>query len=397
MKYIKRFGEGIFEAKKKSKGKDYSNEPWFAKYQEEQKRRNTYPYVDEDLIIEECKAYNLNISKIHPDGTVDIDGDVDLSRVTYMYRFRLKFGVVKGDFNCTKTNLTSLVGAPSEVIGDFLCSDNKLTNLIGSPKKVGGNFNCSGNSLTSLEGGPTQVSDGYFCSTNHIKNLKGAPLKMVGGFFCGNCSLTSLEGGPEEVGIFNCNYNKLTNLNGAPRYVRGDFDCGFNKLTDLKGGPDWVAGKFSCSHNKLQNLKGIPSFCASVECISNDLLSLEGCPESLEWLYCSNNPNLTSLEGGPLEVSVGYIASECTKLYKMGKMIAIPRHHFNFQNTVLNNLISSFARSENMYKDFFDSLDYNYITTTENGEPAIIEWRFREALSEFDLIPPNKVNGYVYV
>lgn len=50
MRYIKRFWEGIFEAKKKSKGKDYSNEPWFAKYQAEEKRKNTFPYVDEDLI-----------------------------------------------------------------------------------------------------------------------------------------------------------------------------------------------------------------------------------------------------------------------------------------------------------------------------------------------------------
>ena len=42
MRYIKRFGEGIFEAKKKSKGKDYSNEPWFAKYQEEQKENKYF-------------------------------------------------------------------------------------------------------------------------------------------------------------------------------------------------------------------------------------------------------------------------------------------------------------------------------------------------------------------
>ena len=72
-----------------------------------------------------------------------------------------KFGRVDGDFDCYKcTSLTSLEGAPQEVVGNFYCSDcSSLTSLKGSPQKVGGDFNCSNcSSLTSLEGAPQKVA-----------------------------------------------------------------------------------------------------------------------------------------------------------------------------------------------------------------------------------------------
>lgn len=47
---------------------------------------------------------------------------------------------------------------------------------------------------------------------------------------------------------FNCSFNKLTSLEGAPREVGGYFDCSFNQLTSLKGAPLKVS-RFCCSNN----------------------------------------------------------------------------------------------------------------------------------------------------
>ena len=51
-----------------------------------------------------------------------------------------KFGRVDGDFDCYKcTSLTSLEGAPQEVVGDFYCRNcPSLTSYEGAPKKIGG-------------------------------------------------------------------------------------------------------------------------------------------------------------------------------------------------------------------------------------------------------------------
>ena len=59
-------------------------------------------------------------------------------------------------------------------------------------------------------------------------------------------------------GGFTCAYNKLTTLEGAPKYVAGYFSCYDNQLTTLKGAPKAVGGNFSCTGNPLQDLEGAP-------------------------------------------------------------------------------------------------------------------------------------------
>ena len=59
-------------------------------------------------------------------------------------------------------------------------------------------------------------------------------------------------------GTFRCFNNKLTSLEGSPRYVTGSFFISHNELTSLEGGPKYVGGNFSCDDNKLISLKGAP-------------------------------------------------------------------------------------------------------------------------------------------
>ena len=117
-----------------------------------------------------CKKYGITNYTINTDGSIDVDGNVNLSRKG-LTKLPLKFGNVTGYFYCYNNQLTTLEGSPKEVGGYFYCSYNQLTTLEGSPKEVGGNFYCDNNKLTSLKGGPIKVGGGFDCRNNKLPKL----------------------------------------------------------------------------------------------------------------------------------------------------------------------------------------------------------------------------------
>ena len=139
-----------------------------------------------------------------------------------------------------------------DVDGDVDLLDKDLTefpNYIQFGLVVGG-FDCSFNKLTSLEGAPREIGGGFYCHNNRLTSLEGAPKKVNGDFNCSRNKLTSLEGAPKKVRWnFLCSHNNLTSLKGAPKEIRGYFSCGYNKLTSLKEAPEKVGSDFYCSKN----------------------------------------------------------------------------------------------------------------------------------------------------
>ncbi|MBR1825746.1 MAG: hypothetical protein IJ770_04075, partial [Alphaproteobacteria bacterium] len=66
--------------------------------------------------------------------------------------------VIKGNVDLMFKGLTKLPDLSKVIVkGYFNCSGNQLTSLKGAPQKVGGNFNCSYNQLTSLKGVPQKI------------------------------------------------------------------------------------------------------------------------------------------------------------------------------------------------------------------------------------------------
>ena len=104
----------------------------------------------------------------HQTGLVDADGSFDCSEQGLSDLKSVRFGVVRGYFNCYNNRLTSLEGAPREVRGSFGCDNNQLTSLVGAPQKVGGVFHCEKNRLTSLEGAPEKVGWYFLCDDNTV-------------------------------------------------------------------------------------------------------------------------------------------------------------------------------------------------------------------------------------
>lgn len=198
--------------------------------------KNLISKAEKDRIDLICTEYEIENYKINSDGTIDVNGNVDLSGYSLDIRiFPIRFGEVRGSFDCSYTELRSLEGAPHTVDGDFNCSSSYLTSLLGSPKHVGGNFYCRANSLTTLEHGPIKVNRGYYCDDNDsLTSLIGSP-KFVGGSF--------------QIGSIN-----IVALMDAPEHVGGDFHCVRcpKLISTYMGSTDMYLGrKFEFKNTKL--------------------------------------------------------------------------------------------------------------------------------------------------
>jgi len=134
---------------------------------------NQNPYnIDFDL-LKECIDGDYTIND---DGSIDVDGDVDLS-CKKLTKIPFKFRNVSVYFTCSNNQLTSLEGAPNTVGGSFSCHNNQLTSLECAPNTVGGNFYCHNNQLTSLECAPNTVDGNFYC--HNILNLPYSELFKI--------------------------------------------------------------------------------------------------------------------------------------------------------------------------------------------------------------------------
>jgi len=121
-----------------------------------------------------CEKYNIKNYIINEDGSIDVDGNVNL----YDKKLKvlpLNFRKVSGDFYCNYNQLISLEGAPHTIGENFDCNNNQLTTLEGAPQRVGGGFDCGYNQLTSLEGVPQRVGKYFSCGNNKLKNIDYLP------------------------------------------------------------------------------------------------------------------------------------------------------------------------------------------------------------------------------
>jgi hypothetical protein len=147
-----------------------------------------------------CEKYKITNYTINSDGSIDVNGDVDLYYME-LTELPLNFNRVTGYFHCSRNNLTSLKGCPRWVGGNFICSYNNLTSLEFSPDYVGGFFWCNSNQLTSLEFSPEYVGNDFFCSDNNLTD-NYCESEICGKFY------TSLE----QDGLTKDNYNDWRKL-----------------------------------------------------------------------------------------------------------------------------------------------------------------------------------------
>ena len=71
--------------------------------------------LEEKLLFYGIRNYNIN-----EDGSVDVEGDVNLSKLN-LFELPFTFRKVTGNFICSYNNITTLKGAPTHVGLDFYC------------------------------------------------------------------------------------------------------------------------------------------------------------------------------------------------------------------------------------------------------------------------------------
>jgi hypothetical protein len=129
------------------------------------------------------------------------------------------------------------------------------------------------------ETGLVDIIGSFRCSDQGLVNFKGVSFGNVSEYFnCAFNNLTSLEGAPRNVDSFHCNSNNLTSLKGGPLKVDGDFNCAHNNLTSLEDSPVYVSDNFYCEGNKISSLKGAPQKCRNFRFQNNMVVNLEGFP-----------------------------------------------------------------------------------------------------------------------
>ena len=96
-----------------------------------------------------CKQYDIKNYTINDDGSIDVNGEVNLYKKG-LTELPLTFNKVNGYFDCDNNNLTSLKGSPRWVGSSFYCNWNRLTSLEFDPEYVGSDFSCNNNNLTNI-------------------------------------------------------------------------------------------------------------------------------------------------------------------------------------------------------------------------------------------------------
>lgn len=154
-----------------------------------------------------------------------------------------KTGLVSivGDFDCSGQNLKDLKGIRFyDVRGNFDCSNNLLTNLGDSPYwEVWGTFDCSQNNLTTLVGGPKWCEDAFYCNYNDLTDLEGAPW----------------IGSEEDGGEFCCSNNKLVTLSGIYHHLfpSTDLDYSDNPIVGFGKYSRNLCFKYGLEPNKIDD------------------------------------------------------------------------------------------------------------------------------------------------
>ena len=97
-------------------------------------------------IDEICKKYRIENYTINTDGSIDVNGIVNLHNLG-LEKLPIKFNKVNGDFFCSYNNLTSFEYAPKIIRGSFSCSDNNIKTFEYFPSFVKGEFWCTYNPI----------------------------------------------------------------------------------------------------------------------------------------------------------------------------------------------------------------------------------------------------------
>lgn len=191
-----------------------------------------YNIADIDAI---CKKYRIENYTINDDGSIDVDGHVDLKNKE-IEELPLKFNKIYGSFTCSGNGLTTLKGSPIFVEKTFACYDNKLTSLEHCPQYIGGDFLCTDNYITDQKYTPIDINGVFGIgfrleSLNILNKMESCGSILTNNFFL-HYVFNMLGGDLDDIKHFN-SFGIITDEPGMkPTFNLRRFEK-FIKLSDL--------------------------------------------------------------------------------------------------------------------------------------------------------------------
>ena len=181
--------------------------------------------------------------------------------------------------------LTSFKGCP-EGVTHIDISDNGICEIKDCPSTVT-HLRISSNKITSLIGCP----DGLLslgCSYTHITDFVGVNpglTSIVAAF----TKATSMKGLPTSMRKAYLSYSYIINCDHCPNAKILDLSC--NRITSLIGCQDKLIEELIVSNNHLTSLEGCPEVVKIIRCSDCGLETLDGLPtkSKLTLLECSKN------------------------------------------------------------------------------------------------------------
>jgi hypothetical protein len=198
-------------AGKKRKGGDAPKEDWsdmdikpeelenMEKAREKEPARVRERFIKWAESIGKDETWVYEIFTFRPDGSVTVDGDLDLDNLG-ISEFPKGIISIKGYLGLSNNQLTSLEGLPQSIGGGLYLSHNQLTSLEGLPQSIGGDLYLYNNQLTSLEGLPQSIGGNLGLSNNQLTSLEGLPQSIGGGLDLYGIPATSIPIGIEIKG-----------------------------------------------------------------------------------------------------------------------------------------------------------------------------------------------------
>ncbi|MDO8581575.1 MAG: hypothetical protein Q7S16_01775 [bacterium] len=180
----------------------------------------------------------LETFTIHTDGTLTVEGDLDLTHlpVTHLPKGLREVGGILG---LGMTKIISIEGFPEKVGGDVDLTGVQIISLKGFPQTIGGNIFLADTRIKSLHGLPKKIEKDLHLSRTDIASLRGLPQNIGGSLYLdGVTTLMSLDGLPERIpGDLSLYWSLVSSLHGLSKEIGGDLDLRGTSITSLDGLP----------------------------------------------------------------------------------------------------------------------------------------------------------------
>lgn len=136
-------------------------------------------------ILNWLNFYKISNYIIHPDMSVDVNDNVDISNKNLDF-IPVNFNRIEGFFNCSHNNFSDLSSGPKIVIKTLACRFNKIKSLSNCHVQVGWAMDCEHNELTSLDAKGITINGNLYLTHNPLTSFESLNMDLKGSLVFSN-------------------------------------------------------------------------------------------------------------------------------------------------------------------------------------------------------------------